>query len=315
MKLLRFRPDRFRLLVVVLGLLGAGQVAAAEVGSGIYAADCSDASSRAVVEIFGNQTAEVFIKGMQFENLQVSSAFPGSEAPRDFFRALIFSGDLAPIQKAADGERRLELWLSETGFSIRPNGDAANAWSFCDRLPKSTSQGRTGFDCTFAEDPVDIMMCADRPLGELNYQLVRTLRTAESRARGASIIALHEDQANWAARRSGCWQSAERRACVEHETRDRIALLSAQFDLIPAGRQTRYRCVSWAGEWVYATPYATQPNVMKLKRGKQTELALFHAMDSSGKYIAESGVTFSLLGRDQALIEWPSHKLHRCWRR
>lgn len=304
-----------QLLAMVLGLLGAGHSAAIEMGSGIYAADCADETSQVAVQIFGNEIAEVFVEGQKFTNLEVSRSFLGHEPPRDFYKALIFPGDLAPIGRGPGGERWLEIWLNELGFSMRVNGDAANTWQFCGNLPRGVSQGRTGFDCTFAQHPVEILICSDRNLGELNYRLTQTLRNAESRAQWGERFALSEEQSNWDLQRSKCWESADRNRCIERETLDRTATLSARYDLVRPGRKSRYRCVSWIGEWVYATPYSTFPATMKLARGNSSEVALLRSGSNGGRYVAESGVTFAALGPDQALIEWPAHKLHRCWKR
>ena len=89
-----------------------------------------------------------------------------------------------------------------------------NAWS-----------ASPSFDCAKASSEVEMMICKDAELAELERRLASLYAVLLKNTPTSEQTMLKAEQRGWVKGRDDCWKSDDLRGCVEAEYRSRIAEL------------------------------------------------------------------------------------------
>lgn len=81
------------------------------------------------------------------------------------------------------------------------------------------------FDCAKATHEVELLICKDGELAELDHSLNSLYHTVLKNTPAGEQAGLKAEQRGWVKGRDDCWKASDMRGCVADEYRARIAVL------------------------------------------------------------------------------------------
>jgi uncharacterized protein len=81
------------------------------------------------------------------------------------------------------------------------------------------------FDCAKASHEVEILICKDAALAEMDHSLNSLYHTLLKHTPASQQGALKTEQRGWVKGRDDCWKASDMRGCIAGEYRARIAEL------------------------------------------------------------------------------------------
>ncbi|WP_319586431.1 MliC family protein [uncultured Desulfobulbus sp.] len=159
------------------------------------------------------------------------------------------------------------------------------------------------FDCTkVATRSIEVMICADRELIELDRKLASVYGQAAEKAVNEHSPVLKSGQRGWIKGRNDCWKSDDRRRCVADSYVQRIIELQARYRLVAHIGPVIYLCGDHPQSEVVATFFQTNPPTLIAERGDQVSLMVQQQSASGARYQGRNESLWEHHG--EALITW-----------
>lgn len=159
------------------------------------------------------------------------------------------------------------------------------------------------FDCSKVEaGSIEEMICKDEPLSALDRKMATVYAEAAKKAADEHPPVLKAEQRGWIKDRNACWQSDDRRACVEDSYTMRIAELQARYRLVPFIGPVVYACDGQPANEVTATFFQTEPPSAIAERGDQTSWMVQQPAASGARYQGRNETLWEHHG--EAMITW-----------
>lgn len=163
------------------------------------------------------------------------------------------------------------------------------------------------FDCAHAADAIEILVCGDAGLAELDRQLAASIQ-AILRKPGANRVALVGAHRAWLQRRTACSNAADARACAVDAYKSRIVRLMLDSGEVMAPKPTPFTCDDGGGRPFTATFYNDiQPKAAVLAWGDDQAI-VFPLPAASGSRYGTQGVEF-WEHQGEAMVDFRSHKM------
>ena len=136
------------------------------------------------------------------------------------------------------------------------------------------------FSCERVEaGSIEALICGDRTLSALDRKLAAVYAAAAKKALNEHPPTLKPEQRGWIKGRNACWQSDDRRQCVDRAYRLRFAELQARYRLVAFTGPMFYVCDGKPSNEVVATFFATDPPTLIAERGDSVSLMYLQSAD------------------------------------
>jgi uncharacterized protein len=167
-------------------------------------------------------------------------------------------------------------------------------------------------DCArAAPGSVDVLICQDRDLTNLEARLAYVYSLAEAQTARWGLPSPRADQQQWQRGRAACAKQADVRACLATSGRRRVAELLAVYALVPGTAPRSFTCGGADSQPVLLIFFGTEPASAVARRGDDT-ITLYQEQTGSGIRYAGGGWVYAEHQGEVRITTGPGAPERRC---